>query len=354
MPLLFKNGKLVVNDIDQLVFSDDPNSCRCCPGLCQCDDGSTPQYLSDVSVAFSNVQDTYSEEIDISEVVQYSDGVVDEFILKRSFEISGISGLNGTYPFSLKTLPNLDSDCVQPDPIPPCAFDTNTNCLWVVNAPTVFVSGAFRNREFVRRDGVIEIDKDQTLYISGYAVGFPNNSATGLRSTATIRVFLCVRQGSYSGDSLATFNLTFGYQWATAQGFGDLIEVIRSQNVFLNDRYRYRLDCTESISIPTPFVQFGIFQKGFPQSILPYFSFLPGSLCDGPSFGGASVIPVWCYDNTLPSTSYTINGCQGSNVYTQSAPPTFGARGYNRTLTTSYDYDGYAFDSSWNYTLDPP
>lgn len=355
MPLLFKNGKLVVNDIDQLVFSEDPDSCRCCPGACDCTPGSEyeltgPKYLEDVSFSFSNVQDTYSEEVNVDETVQWSDGFVDRFILERSFEISGISALNGTHPLSLKSYLDLETDCLQPDPFPPCPLNANPDCVWTRKTPTAPITGVFRNRQYLRRNGIVETDIDQTLYITGWAIGFPSQWKEGLTSQAQIWLSACIRRGSYSGDGIASLTMYFNWYWSTAFR-DDIVPGIRSQNRFFNDHIR--IDCTETVYNPSPFNRFF---PSFPPSVLPRFDFSSVICGNEPSYFAGSVQPVWCNDYTLLDTEYSIEGCTGSNSLTTSVPPPVvgGGRGYDAVQTSNYTYSGYAFDSAWNYTLDPP
>jgi len=356
MPLLFKNGKLVINDIDQLVFSDDPDSCRCCPGACECTPGSDyeltgPKYLEDVSFSFSNVQDTYSEEINVDETVRWSDGIVDRFIVERSFEITGISALNGTHPFSLKNYLDLETDCVQPDPFPPCPLNANPDCVWTRKTPTAPITGIFRNRQYYKKDNIVQTDIDQTLFITGWAIGFPSQFKSGLGSKGQIWLSTCIRSGSYSGDGIAFLTIYFNYVWSSGQTSTDLVPAIRSVNRFFNDHTR--VDCAETVYNPSPFNRF---YRSFPPSVLPRFDFSSVICGNEPSYFAGSVQPVWCNDYTLPNTTYSIDGCTGSNsLITSQPPPVFGGgRGYDAIQTSDYTYSGYAFDSAWNYTLDPP
>ena len=342
MPLLFKNGKLVINDIEQLVFSDDPNSCRCCHGLCECPSGSdysVPKYVSDVSFTFSNVPDSYFGERNYDITVQYSNGVVDKYISERRFEVSGISALNGTYPFSLDSISSPGTACTQPDPFPTCAYDANMDCQWVRNEPVVPITGTFRNYGFTRLSGV-ESTIEENYYITGWAKGNPGSTVA---NRAFISMTLCMRDGSYSGEVKRVFLIT------AANSIGGNSQIRETQSI-LNDQTR--VDCVERFG---PAVA-PLFQAVFPIGILDLYQTSPFFFCTELTGNQYAISPYWCNDNKNAASTFSFLRCQGGGSESESVPPApfGGGLGFTQTSVWDYDQAGFDFDVAWNYTLDPP
>ena len=341
MPLLFKNGKLVLNDIDQLVFSDDPNSCRCCPGLCECPSGSdysVPKYVSDVSFTFSNVPDTYFGERNYDITVQYSNGVVDKYVSERRFEVSGISALNGTYPFSLDSISSPGTACTQPDPFPTCAYDANMDCQWVRSEPVVPITGIFRNYGYTRLSGV-ESTIEENYYITGWAKGNPGSTVA---NAALIEMQLCMREGSYTGDIKRTFVI----QIRRILGQPGVNEVQTNLNNII------RTGCSEDFTVsvaPIP-------QATFPNSVLNSYEQRPYFLCSELLGNQIAINPYWCNNNANAASSFSLARCQATKSESATVPPPVFGGGLGYTQTSAWDYDlcGFDFDVAWNYTLTPP
>jgi hypothetical protein len=343
MPLLFKNGKLVINDIDQLVFSDDPDSCRCCPGLCECPpdaDYAVPKYVEDVSFSISNLADTYFAETNYQVDVQWSDAKIDKYIRRRRFDVSGISALNGTWPLSLESISNPEMACVQPDPFPACAFDANMDCHWTRGLPVVPLTGSFSNYEFTNlQRSNTQIEVSESFFITGWAMGTPPGT---IQNTGSILLILCLREGSYTGDVKRTFRIQSASFPTTS---------IQETQTIINNVVR--IDCQESFPIS---VGPSIIQGGFPESILNLYEKRGFLFCNEPS-GQVTQNAYWCNDQSNSSASFSFPRCQGSGTETESiAPPPPGVFGFGWTQTASYDYDlsGMTYDINWNYTLNPP
>jgi len=345
MPLLFKNGKLVINDIDQLVFSDDPDSCRCCPGACECPAGSDyeltgPKYLEDVSFSISNLADTYFGETNYQVDVRWSDGKVDQYIRRRRYDVSGISALNGTWPLSLESISNPGMACVQPDPFPACPFDANMDCHWIRDLPVVPLSGSFSNYELTNSERYnIQTEVSESFFITGWAMGTPTGT---IQNTGSVLLVLCLREGSYTGDVKRTFRIR--------PGTFPSISIQETQTLINNI---LRTSCDETYSIP---VGPSIINGGFPETILNGYEKRDFFLCNQPS-GQITQNAYWCNDQSNSSTSFSFPRCQGSGTESESVPPPPpGVFGFGWTQTASYDYDlsGMTYDINWNYTLDPP
>lgn len=344
MPLLFKNGKLVVNDIDQLVFSEDPDSCRCCPGLCECPpdaDYAVPKYVQDASFSVSNVPDTYSSELNRKVTRRYSNGQVFQASVFRQFTVSGLSALNGTYPHSLEDQYSPGTPCVQPDPFPACAFDANPNCVWYRTIPIVPITGSFTNVENDSRFGFPYIN--ESFFITGTARAIPFPTDLG-----AIEIYMCLRDGSYSGNVKHVFFVSFRnvYKSTTNVYVPQILEKI------INGFEITRRNCDDGGF-------WGILPPGisYPGTMLStYVSIEQTSTClEFPSIRD-SIYPYRCYDSFVGGTNFSIANCQGNETRIDSVAPNpiTGTPGFVTEWAWDYDLDGFDFDITRSYTLDPP
>ena len=221
MPLLFKNGKLVVNDIDQLVFSDDPNSCRCCPGLCECPPGSlyaSPKYVDDLVTVWSNIPDSYGETLFFDVTRRTQTGGVSKNFLDRQWSISGLSALNGTWPGILTFLGGT-TVCDPPDVVPACPYDDpRVGCKWKSRWPIVPITGTYYNKRLYDdtaiRPNIPITDRVDNFFITGYALaafpptGFPRLDEFFYNpQRGSIKVYACLSTDPYGVNKVAGFSI---------------------------------------------------------------------------------------------------------------------------------------------------
>ena len=344
MPLLFKNGKLVINDIDQLVFSEDPDSCRCCPGACECPadaDYAVPKYVEDASFSVSNVPDTYASELNREVIRRYSNGDVFQASVFRQFTISGLSALNGTYPHSLEDQYSPGTPCVQPDPFPACAFDANPNCRWYRTLPVVPIAGSFTNVENDTRFGFPYIN--ESFYITGTARAVPYPTSLG-----SIEVYMCLREGSYGGTVKHVFFVRFQNIYKSVS------------NIYVPQIYERIIGTSETTRTDCEDIAFWrILPPGisYPATMLnSYVSVEQTLTCPEFPTTRDDIHPYWCYDSSIGGTSFSIASCQGSETRVDSVPPNpiTGTPGYVTEWAWDYDLDGFDFDITRSYTLNPP
>lgn len=221
MPLLFKNGKLVVNDIDQLVFSDDPNSCRCCPGLCECPPGSLyaiPKYVDDLVTEWSNIPDTYEETVFYDVTRRTQAGGVSRNLLDSKVTINGLSALNGTWP-GILTLFGGTTVCDPPDVVPACPYDDpRYGCRWKSRWPIVPITGTYYYKQFYDdravRPNIPVTAVEENYFINGYAVAalppaYQANSDEYFFRThrASILLWACLSTDVYGVNTVGEFSV---------------------------------------------------------------------------------------------------------------------------------------------------
>ena len=334
MPLLFKNGKLVVNDIDQLVFSDDPNSCRCCPGLCECPSGSdyaVPKYIDDLSIEWSNIPASYEETRNQEVINRLQNGSVATYRLNTSITINGLDGLNGTWP-ALLSETNGGATCTAPNPVPPCVYDdTRAACSWWQRVPVVSISGTYSREEY----------QDLRAY-------FPNSSVTDTNQTYYI-----------TGKAQAAIGQVFGYGCLSTDAYGvDKVggfgfAFIAGPKATYKDTVGSRVSSRTDCTLNTPIV-LGL-GSGLPKTVAFPSMLLPLSITTSSNACQVDVDsipndpfyvdgPPWatCTDfSSLGSSgSFSLNGCSGSGSESgQSGTVAYSA-------TWSYTQSNFA----WDYT----
>lgn len=341
MPLLFKNGKLVVNDLDQLVFSDDPSSCRCCPGAATCDcpvdaDFTSPKYVDDVYVSVSDLPDTYQESKYIRYFVQYQNGQIVDQIDEAYVTISGISALNGTYPGELKQW-NSESDCVLPVPLPTCPYDTLVSCNWRVPAAYVSVTGTLRLRQYryIRLPNDVATDSDNTYYLTGNAFALTNQKGR-------ILIRCCVREGSYSGTVIGAFVIEAN------KGFDGQQPEIMAYSTRTSSTLT-RSGCELEWTTGANFGQTPVY---FPsmlvhQNIIDFID-----ICVTPSDPvGYTYFPFYTCNNVGESdVLYSLIGCGDSGSATEVV-----LNGLATVTTTwSYSISQFDYNVDWTITYNPP
>jgi len=330
MPLLFKTGKLVINDIDQLVFSDDPDSCRCCPGLCECPAGSdfaAPKYIDDLYVVWSNIPNTYSETRNYSITNRLGNGSVAISEQTATLTINGLSGLNGTWAGLLSTSPG-GAECVAPDPVPACPYnDSRAGCTWYQQVAIASITGTYEvTRKLDLRaffPGSTPIDESATYYINGRALAGTND---------LVYMWACLSTDAYGTNKVGGFGI---FARKTPGG-----EQMSYQDI-LGSRLDTREDCTLVRSLSMNLGSGGApLIPAFPAMMLPITVNTSGdtscqvyvdTIPSPPSYGAAAPWAI-CSEVLGSSGTYSLAGCSGSGAES----------GQTGTI---------AYDASWSYSI---
>ena len=341
MPLLFKNGKLVINDIDQLVFSDDPDSCRCCPGACECPAGSDfaasgPKYIDDINVALSNFPNTYEESKYEGYLVQYQNGQVVRQIDEAYLTIAGISALNGTYPGELKQA-GTATDCTLPDPLPACPYDSQVACEWRVPTASVAINGTLRIRQYryQRFPNDVETDNDKTYYLTGYATALTTQNGRVL-------IQCCVRETSYSGTVVGAFTIEAN------KGFDGQ----QSELMTYKDRYNTPALSRSGCELEwTSGANFGGSSIYFPSMMVHKTIIDLINNCPYGATTAYSYFPFYACNAVSPNdVSYSLIGCSDSG----STSELVALGTATLTSTWSYSISQFDYDVNWTVSYDPP
>jgi len=361
MPLLIKNGKLVINDIDQLVFSDDPDSCRCCPGACECPSGSyyaTPKYISDMSTAWSNIPDTYTETKSWDILHRLRTGATAREILDAELTISGMSAINGTWPGKLATSWTSD-ECEAPSPVPDCPYnDTRALCSWFEYIPVVSVTGTYKERyfyDFTAYGTPTTFDYDNTYFVNGFAVAYA--TLYGIRPyitggwipmpTEQFQMQLCISNDPYGNDPVDYIIMGLGKARHTNDPY------FFFNNFVINQGYRY--NCTETVRLNVGGYQnINESRVAFPPMVTPLLS--PGAyggiFCSNPPvkqtssyYGNPYLAPELLSTDTTPLHRFVTCSQITSESQSASIPACSGAGSDTGLL-----YRGGVFDASWSYS----
>ena len=247
--------------------------------------------------------------------------------------ISGISALNGTYPGELKQW-NSESDCVLPDPLPACPYDSLVSCQWRVPVPYVSVTGTLRLRQYryIRLPNDVATDSDNTYYLTGNAFALTNQNGRVL-------IRCCVRQGSYSGTVIGAF----------------VIEASKGFDGQQPERMAYTTRTSSTLTRSGCELEWGNFGTTlvfFPSMLVHQniIDFIDNCVVQsGPA--GYSYFPFYtCNNLSAIDVAYSLIGCSGSGTQTDLI-----ALG-TATVTTTWSYSISQFDYNidWTITYNPP
>jgi len=347
MPLLFKNGKLVINDIDQLVFSDDPDSCRCCPGACECPSGSDyaePKYLDDINFAVTGFPATYTETSS-ERFRDVSARFFTDTLIVKNLSLSGFSGLNGTYPGTLLSAADGVTECEPPSPVPECPYDdTRVGCYWKINYPRVYITGSLsiyylRVGNETGQDYRIETTDNYFVYgVASLGTGY--STTDNVVGGAT--VLGCFSSSPYgAGDYYRGFAMEF----LDRPTLGDA-------TVFQGSYIKTNCDPY----FPSQWVTPDQLVKPIQLTTVPNLftsGSCPGSLDYNPTRLGLGEFPwAFCSDPTtgLSSVNFSISDCAVSGSI---GGPVLGVPFLSRFYDYSFTSDAFSFQYQWNPTILP-